>query len=79
LVEPELELRAHTLQFELLHQPFFVMGFFKIGFPQTSCPGCLQTAILLIFASRVARIIVMSHQCLAWRGILIFHFRTREV
>jgi hypothetical protein len=33
---------------------------------QTICLGWLLTMILLIFASWVARIIGMSHQCLAW-------------
>jgi hypothetical protein len=39
------ELRAYTLS------PFLVMGFFETGSDGTIFWGCLQTMILLIFAS----------------------------
>jgi hypothetical protein len=40
--------------------------FFEIGFCELWCLGWLQTAILLIFATWVARITGMSHWCLAF-------------
>jgi hypothetical protein len=43
-----LELRAYL---ELLHQPFFVKGFFQIRSCRTIFLGWLQTVILLISAS----------------------------
>jgi hypothetical protein len=57
------------LHLEPLHQPFFVKRFFEIG----SCElfiylGWLQTAILLISASWVARITGVSHQHPAFRS-----------
>jgi hypothetical protein len=84
-----------VLEFEALHQPYFViffsalgfelwashllsgvlttwvtpptlvMDFFEIGSYGTICPGWLWTVILLISASWVVRITVMSHQHLA--------------
>jgi hypothetical protein len=48
---------------ESLHQPFFVIGFFRDRVLWTICLGWLCTVILLISASRVARITGMSHQC----------------
>jgi hypothetical protein len=42
--------------------PFFVMGFFKIGSHELFAQGWLQTFILQISASWVARIPGMSHQ-----------------
>jgi hypothetical protein len=53
------ELRAYTLSYST--SPFFVMGFFKIV-SQTVCSGWLQTEMLLVSASWVARITGMSHQ-----------------
>jgi hypothetical protein len=47
-----------------------VSGIFEIESPELFTSGWLQTAILLISASQVARITGMSHQCLA--AILIF-------
>jgi hypothetical protein len=46
-----------------LHQPIFVMGFFQDRVSWTVCPGWLGTAIFLISASWVARIIGVSHWC----------------
>jgi hypothetical protein len=40
----------------------FDFGYFGEGISRTICPGWPQTNILLISASQVARIIVMSHQ-----------------
>jgi hypothetical protein len=40
-----------------------MMGFFKIVSLELFCLGWLQTIILLIAASSVARITGMSHQC----------------
>jgi hypothetical protein len=41
----------------------------------TICPGCLQTVILLISASWVARITGVSHQCLASKiHLKVYHF-----
>jgi hypothetical protein len=48
------ELRAYT--FSHSTSPFFVMGFFWERISQVICPGWLQTAILLITTSWVARI-----------------------
>jgi hypothetical protein len=42
---------------------FFCEGFFEIGSHGTTCLGWLQTVILLISASWVARITGVSHQC----------------
>jgi hypothetical protein len=51
------ELRAYTLSHST--SPFFLMGFFsKIRSHKLLCLGWLWTAILLISASRVARIII---------------------
>jgi hypothetical protein len=49
-----------------------VMGSFQGSVSQTLCPGWLQNAILLIFASWIARITGVSHQHLALSVILIF-------
>jgi hypothetical protein len=54
---------TQSLHLEPLHQPFFVMGFFSDRVLWTISPGWLQTAIFLISASWVARIIGMSHWC----------------
>jgi hypothetical protein len=40
---------------------FFVMGFFQDRISRTVCPGWLQTLILLISASPIARITGVSH------------------
>jgi hypothetical protein len=48
------------LPLEPLHQPFFVMGFFKIGSQELF----VQTESLLISAAWIDRIISVSHQCL---------------
>jgi hypothetical protein len=50
---------------ESLHQHYFCEGFFEIGSHETICSGLLQTAILLISASWVARITEASHWCQA--------------
>jgi hypothetical protein len=57
---------------EPLHQPIFVMVFIEIRSHELFCPGWVQTVILLISASRVARITGVSHQCLAL--ILKYYF-----
>jgi hypothetical protein len=49
------------LHLEPLHQPFFVMGFFRIGSCKVYVPGWLQTTIL-ISAPWVARITGMSQR-----------------
>jgi hypothetical protein len=51
------------LHFEPLHQPFFCDGFFHDRVSKTICPSWLQTMILLISASWVARITGVRH----WR------------
>jgi hypothetical protein len=54
-----LELRAsHLLNrlFEPLFQPFFVLGIFEIECHELFASGWLRTRILLISASKVARI-----------------------
>jgi hypothetical protein len=64
---------------EPLYQPFLFLLFLRVcdgyfwdgGVSQTICPGWLQTTILLISASWVARIIGMSHQCLVRINSLI--------
>jgi hypothetical protein len=55
-----LELRAFTLSHST--SPIFCDRVFQDGVLQIICPGWLQTAILLIFASLVARIIGVSHR-----------------
>jgi hypothetical protein len=50
------------LHLESLHQPFFLMGFFKIGSHKLFAQGWLQTMILLISVSWVARITGVSYQ-----------------
>jgi hypothetical protein len=55
-----LELRPFTLSHST--SPIFVKGFFEIESCRTICPGWLQTGILLISASWVARITGVSHQ-----------------
>jgi hypothetical protein len=55
-----LELRV--LYLEPLHQSFLWWLFFWDRVARTIFPGWLQTAILLISASWVARIISVSHQ-----------------
>jgi hypothetical protein len=54
-----LELRAYTLSYSA--SPFS-WGFFRDRVSWTICPGWLQTSILLISASWVARITGVSHQ-----------------
>jgi hypothetical protein len=49
--------------------PFLYWVFLRLGF-STVCLGWLQTAILLISASWVARITSVSHQCLAGNWVL---------
>jgi hypothetical protein len=51
-----IKLRPYTLS------PFIVMGFFEIGSRELFAWDWLQTVILLISASRVARITGVSHQ-----------------
>jgi hypothetical protein len=63
--------RQVLLLLEPLCQFFFVMQFLKIG-SRTICPGWLQNVILLISASRVARVIGVSHQHLASHCLLKF-------
>jgi hypothetical protein len=50
------------LLLEPLHQPFFVLGIFKIGSHKPFPRGWLGTVILLISASQEARITGVSHQ-----------------
>jgi hypothetical protein len=50
------------LHLDPLHQPFFCDGFFWDRVSRTICLGWLQTTILLIPASWVARITGMSYQ-----------------
>jgi hypothetical protein len=59
------------LYLEPLHQPFFVIFFFffKIG---SRKPDWLWTSILLISASWIAQITVVSHQCPARQALLPF-------
>jgi hypothetical protein len=52
------------LHLEPLHQPFVWKGFFWDRVSWTICLGWLQTAILLISISWIARITGMSHWCL---------------
>jgi hypothetical protein len=58
LFSSPFELRAYILSHST--SPFFVKGFFQDTVSQTICLCWLQTMILLISASRVARIIDMS-------------------
>jgi hypothetical protein len=63
------------LHLEPLHQPYFCEGFLWDKVLQTICLGWLWTAILLISASRVARITDMSHRWLAvsfWHAFYIY-------
>jgi hypothetical protein len=53
------------LHFESPHQLSFMMGFFQGSVSWTICLGWVQTVILLISASWVARITGVSHKCLA--------------
>jgi hypothetical protein len=55
-----LELRAFTLSHST--SPL-CDGYFRDRVSRTICPGWLQTAILLISASWIARITGMSHWC----------------
>jgi hypothetical protein len=63
LVVLGLKLRAFTLRHSI--SPIFCDGFFRDRVSGTICPGWLQTSILLISVSWVARIIGMSHLHLA--------------
>jgi hypothetical protein len=58
-------LGTQGLHIEPLHLLFFVMGFFQDMVSWTICLGWVQTVILLISASLVARITGMSHPRLA--------------
>jgi hypothetical protein len=60
--------RWALLLLEPLHQSFFMLGFFEIGSGELFALGWLQTAILLISASSVARITGMNT-----RLIYVFH------
>jgi hypothetical protein len=51
------------LHLEPLHQPFFMMGFFKIESRKLFAWGYLWTAILLICASWIPRITSVSQEC----------------
>jgi hypothetical protein len=66
------ELRAYILSHST--SPFYVNAFFQDRFSWTICSGWLWTVILLISTSWVARIIVVSHWCLALNFLLIFSF-----
>jgi hypothetical protein len=55
-----LELRAYTLSHST-NPFFFVLGVFRDRVLRTICLGWLQTVVLLISASKVARIIGLSH------------------
>jgi hypothetical protein len=57
------ELRAYTLSHSA--SPFLQKVFFEIGSPGTICLDWLQTVILLIPVSGIARIPGVSPQCLA--------------
>jgi hypothetical protein len=54
----------------LPHQPYFVIGLFKIGSSKLFAWGWIWTMILLISASLVARFIGVDHQC----PVRIFYF-----
>jgi hypothetical protein len=56
---------AGTLPLEPLHQPIFVIFFFQDRISQTICLDWLRTVVLLVPASRVARITGVSHR-LVW-------------
>jgi hypothetical protein len=63
---------SQGLHLEPFHQPFFVMGVFKIGSRELfACAGFEPAAILLISASWVARITGVSRQHPALRPVLI--------
>jgi hypothetical protein len=53
---------TQSLYLEQLHQPFLVMGFIETGSHRTICLNWLQTMILLIAISWVARITGMSQR-----------------
>jgi hypothetical protein len=53
---------TQDLHLKPLHQPCFCEGFIEIGSRRTICPGWLQTSIVLITDSWVARIPGVSHQ-----------------
>jgi hypothetical protein len=59
---PSTRVRTQDLYLEPLHQPIFVKDFFQDRVLWTICQGWLQTMILLISASWVARITGGSHQ-----------------
>jgi hypothetical protein len=69
LAEMGLELMAFTLQYAA--NPFWWRVFWD-RVSRTICLGFLQTTILLISASWVARITGMSHKHLAIKSLLIF-------
>jgi hypothetical protein len=63
------------LHLEPLHQPCFYDGFFQDRVSRTICLDWHRTMIFLISASRVARIISMSHWCPAKFLFLYWHFK----
>jgi hypothetical protein len=67
------------LHLEPLYQPFFVKVFFEIGSLEPFAQGWLRTAILLISASRVARITGMSHQHLTALVFIMTFLYTRTM
>jgi hypothetical protein len=60
------ELRAYTLSHSI--SPFFFFNRDRVSW--TICSGWLQTSILLISTSWIARITDVSHQRLAWERVL---------
>jgi hypothetical protein len=60
-----------TLSLEPLHLTFFVLGVLEIGSHELFAQDRLQTAILLISDSSVARITGVSHWCPAC--LIIFY------
>jgi hypothetical protein len=73
----EFELKASHLPGKCSSTSFFfflLVRFFKIGSCELFAQGWLQITILLIFATWVARITGVSHQCLA--AVLGFQLRT---
>jgi hypothetical protein len=53
---------TQSLHLKPSHQPYFYEGFFKIGFCELFARSGFEPEILLISASRVARITGMSQQ-----------------
>jgi hypothetical protein len=65
---------TQALHLEHSTSPFFVMGFFEIGFHKLFAWGWLQTVILLISVSWVPRITGVNH---CTRSLLFFFFGDR--